>query len=157
MKKIIINLENLDVCTINASKFRNGGATLKARTYTYQIYHQLLAYKDQMDKFRSTFNALPKRKKKLHLKVKILVPFHKYFTKDGDINIHSIDLDNYLKLLIDSVMDNRHHGEYHKGAKINVEKLDVNDKYIVKLMASKDANPNPSEEKWTIQFHLKIV
>ena len=150
---------NLDVCTINASKFRNGGISIKATKYKNQIYTQLQGYIKEMDAFRAAFEAIPDVDKELHLMVNVLIPASKYKTKCGGISIGSIDLDNYLKLLIDSVMDFRHHNETRAKLNFVVQKLDINDKYITKIIATKAANPDLSVDPKTkdIEFILEIV
>ena len=159
MTHIYMKFTNLDVCTINASKFRNGGTSIKATKYKNQIYTQLQKYIQDMDNFRAAFEAIPDKNKELYLTVDILVPRSDFRTKEGSISIKSIDLDNYLKLLIDSVMDSRHHNETRAKLDFVVQKLNINDKYITRITASKRENPNLSAKPKTkdITFLLKIV
>jgi len=159
MKYIYMKFTNLDVCTINASKYRNGGTSEKARKYINQIYTQLQGYIKEMNAFRAAFEVIPDKDKRLHLTVDVLVPKDDFRTKSGCISIKSIDIDNYLKLLIDSVMDFRHHNETRAKLNFVVQKLDINDKYITRLSASKRENPNLSAKLKTkdIIFILEIV
>ena len=157
MSKITLELYDLRVCTVNNARYRNGNRTREARDYSDDIHTQLHQYRDKIEKFRKKFSNLPDNYKALHLDINILVPQGKFYTLKGAISRKSIDLDNYLKLLIDAIMDSRYDNRYIKSLGTEVMNLDMDDKYIVSMFAQKEENPNAESKLWDISFTLEIV
>lgn len=147
---------DIDVCTANKARYRNGNRTKEARAYSESVHREMYKVKEQVTKFSKYFNDLPENLKDLELIINILVPQGKMYTKQGYISKASIDIDNYLKLLIDAVMDARFNGREFRHGDYDIVNLDMDDKFITKLVVDKSENPNPESKKWDIQFILRL-
>ena len=116
-------------CSVNSAYYRNKIRTQKTRNWSQSIHNQLSepSLKKQIEAFTASFKPL---KHCLKLSIEFYIPREKYFTKKGHISRKSVDLDNCLKLLIDTVFDPR----FFKRELFN---FNIDDTFIQTIEASK--------------------
>lgn len=139
MKKIKIVLSAPPFSINNAYYLKSfkGSKATKVRTQECRdwgdsILLQIKKYEDKLEIFRKNFNA---NKHCLHLKIVHTIPEYNFFTKTGEISLRSNDLSNVEKMPIDLLFDPRFVGRTINNIEIN--NLNLNDKYITKLVSEK--------------------
>ena len=120
---------NSPPCSVNSAYYRNKKRTQKTRKWSENIHKQLSEpmLKKKIEAFTKAFNPL---KHCIKLTIEFYIPREKYFTKKGYISRLSTDLDNCLKLLIDTLFDPR----FFKRDLFN---LNIDDQFIQTIVASK--------------------
>lgn len=134
---------NNEPCSVNSAYFKNRVRTQKTRNWSKSIHDQLSEpmLKKKIEKLTKQFNPL---KHCLELSIEFYIPREKYFTKKGYISRFSFDLDNCLKLLIDTLFDPR----FFKRELFN---FNIDDTFIQTIKASK----HPAD-KYATKIKVKI-
>ena len=117
--------------SVNSAFYRNRQRTQKTRLWSKSIHDQLSSpkLKKEIERFTRAFSPL---KHCIRLTIEFYIPREKFFTKKGYISRKSTDLDNCLKLLIDTVFDPR----FFKRELFN---FNIDDTFIQTIIASKHA------------------
>ena len=134
---------NSPPCSVNSAYYRNKIRTQKTRKWSKSIHDQLSepTLKKQIEKLTKAFN---KHKHCIELTLEFYIPREKYYTKKGYISRFSTDLDNCLKLLIDTLFDPR----FFKRDLFN---FNIDDTFIQTINASK----HPAD-KYATKIKVKI-
>jgi hypothetical protein len=145
--KLLLNFDKIQPMSINKAYYKTRKVlTQAARDYRKSIWEQMEPHRQEIDEFKSNFD---KFKHSLSLKVYVGVPSSRFYTQQGYISLHSSDIDNIAKLLIDNTVDPKFRAE-----KYAAPTLDIDDKFITALFLSKYASP---EEHWHIEMEFEII
>jgi hypothetical protein len=128
----------------SATKIR----TKECREWGDRVIDQLQKYKKEMELFRDGFNE---KQHALHIELDFCIPVSKFYTKTGHISIASSDITNIEKLLVDLLFDERFNGR-SLNSQI-VENININDKFITKMVSSK----SPSNREYKICIKIQKV
>lgn len=145
--KLQLNFNKIQPMSINKAYYKTRKVlTQAARDYRKALWAQMEPKRDEIDAFKLKFN---KMKHSLSLKVYVGVPSSRFYTKQGYISLHSSDIDNLAKLLIDNTVDSKFRAEKYGAAT-----LDLDDKFITSLHLNKYPSP---EEHWHIEMVFEII
>ena len=103
---------------------------------------------DQFTQVREAFNP---KKHTISVELQFNIPQCKFYTKKGEVSIHSQDLSNVEKLLIDLIFDSRFNDRQIKD--ISISNLNINDKFITELISRKV----PVDAEHSIDIQIKII
>lgn len=103
--KINFKLNN-SPCSVNSAYYRNKVRTQKTRNWSDSIHKQLSSpsLKKEIESFTKAFKPL---KHCIEVSLIFYTPHDKFYTKKGNISRKSMDLDNCIKLLLDTLLDPR--------------------------------------------------
>ena len=156
-----ILIRGIKPISVNDAYYRAGNFNAKARAYRAAFLTQLIKCRGELDSFRASANTLIEKKSHcLNMTIVHNIPEDQFYTKDGRMNAHAGDVDNYTKLIQDFLCD-------HKYSETNVKKpfyidkegqsrsvnLDMNDKLIQASVAIK--LPSASTV-WVIQVRVTV-
>lgn len=141
--KINFKLEDCRPFSINRAYYKNRGITRECRLWRQTIISAAKPHIPLFKEFRESFDP---QINGIFIHITHHIPFHKFYTKKGDISIQSMDLTNVEKLLVDILFDARF---YDRG---ELDNINLNDKYIVKLISEKVV-----DTEWGIDVELDIT
>ena len=157
MNTLTLELYDITVCTANKARYRDGSRTTAARKYMNDI-HREMVYNHTSDilAFKRKWEVIKDIDKELSLDITILVPQGRMRTKQGVISRKSIDIDNYIKMLIDAAMDSKYHMRTLDKSAREIITLEIDDKFITSLNITKQENPEP-DELWAIKLEFSFI
>ena len=127
---MIVELKlNNSPCSVNSAYYRNKVRTQKTRNWSESIHAQLTApsLKKSIESFRKAFKP---SKHSLSVTLCFYIPHEKFYTKAGNVSRRSTDLDNCIKLLLDTLLDPR----FFKRDLFN---FNIDDQYVTDLPTMK--------------------
>lgn len=158
MTTLILELYNITVCTANNARYRDGSRTLAARVYMNDIHREMVYnHTSDIQEFKRQWDKVDDKDKELSLDIEILVPKGRMRTKQGVISRKSIDIDNYIKMLIDAAMDSKYHMRKLLKSDRDIITLEIDDKFITSLNVCKRENPQEEDELWSIKLEFSFV
>lgn len=137
--------------SVNNAYFRNRQYNKKAREYrkNFLLALQEDSIQHQLDKVKALFNP---KKHALKVEYHFFFPYDILFTKSGwQISSRSFDLTNIEKLPQDFIFNSKYLDREIDG--IPIKNLDLDDKYIVSLISTKNLSPQ-SEHQLTVNIHV---
>ena len=141
--KVIFKLKN-KAQSVNSGYYKNRTRTQSTRKWSLDIHDQLSdpLLKQNIERLREGFNPLSHS---LSVTICYYIPHDKFYTKKGNISRKSGDLDNCIKLLLDTVFDPR----FFKRDLFN---FNIDDQFITDLPTKK----RPAD-KYSISLEVEIL
>lgn len=148
--ELSIRISGAKPVSINKAYYKsNSNLTTVARQFRYKFLKQLLDYQDQLLAFNKTFDP---NKYSLELQVAVEIPESHFWTAKGHVSNRSGDVDNYLKLIIDFLTNEKYcTNQYVDEDMVNVA---IDDRYITSIWATKEPSP---DKRWNIQLTLRFI
>lgn len=122
---------NVKALSINATYYanRNHGKTAEAKVWTAQVCTEINRYYEQIKLIRDNFDA---DKHVFAINLKFITP--KFYTADGKLSAHSMDISNIEKSIIDILFI----PSYNGNGIYQCDNLDIDDKYITSMLSTKE-------------------
>jgi|GEM_PF-4298577 len=147
-----MTLEDVEVCSTNQLTYGRGQYTTKARRIRDDYWEKLTDYALRMKIFKKNFDRLDPEMQAISLELTYMWPRSKIFrAKDGGLSRRAGDVDNSLKLLIDSIFNTKYSGRALKTG-VNVQTLEIDDQYIWELISRKIPH-----DKDCLDIHIKLI
>ena len=155
MDKVTLIINGLKPISLNRLHYRNRKLTQEAREYRGSFLSQLQGYSEELKALSKGFEPT---KHSLALSITFKMPQSEFYTNKGYISARSQDLDNLLKLNIDCLCNAEYNDpkwlakkqrtvrekKFYKHLN-TIQNLDIDDKFIVSLMAIKEPHEGPHQ------------
>jgi len=150
MKTISLTIPNIKPVSINRAYYkRNKQLTKESRAYRTQFLQSIQNNLEDMLKFNKSFD---KATDALEIELTYQIPFKKFYAKQGHISRLSGDVDNYIKLTLDFLLNEKYFDVDDRLEDQKCYNLGIDDQFITQITAKKE----PADD-WAIKIRVKIV
>lgn len=139
-------------CSINKAYYaRNKVLTKDAREYReafLQCINNCTSNQDLMKAFKAAFDP---KKHVLSTELTFFIPEDVFYTKAGEVSMRSGDVDNYIKLTNDFLMNDKYYDDPYRLEKGDCYNIGVDDRFVTDTILKK----RPAHD-WAIQIKISI-
>lgn len=144
-----IRIERAKPVSVNKAYYKsNNNLTVVARQFRYKFLKGLLPYQDTIKAFNKTFDPT---KHSLELQVAVEVPKTHMWTANGHVSARGGDVDNYMKLIIDFLTNQKYCTDKYV---MEMSNVNIDDRFVTSLWATKEESP---DGEWNLQITCRLI
>lgn len=150
--KIQVLIPGIKPVSINKAYYaRNKVLTKEAREYREGFLLALNSTKDNQDILKAFKAAFDSKQHYLSTELTFLIPDDVFFTKAGEISMRSGDVDNFIKLTNDFLMNDKYYDDPYRLDEGDCYNVGVDDRFVADTILKK----RPSHD-WAIIVTIAI-